>query len=297
MLSLALVRTVNSLTKMVERVVNLALGNTMATQSAVSNGALASTTVIVVDDIQDQLDELVDCLTMPGTIVSGFDSGSAAIDAIYASDDPLVLVADLNMPDISGWGVAETVRRLRERGRSIGFVLVTGNIRHETARRALKLGIDDILEKPVSPDELRQVVAQVAENLRTPDRRASAPSGATPIEQVAHTLLALFNLADRRFPAEVRSEAHLRMILYVLEQNLLGKSPSVSSTCYASGSPVTTALRRLGDLVDAGLVEKSLDPVDKRRASVNATPELTNRFQGLSDLLASEPVGRASRPD
>lgn len=47
-----------------------------------------------------------------------------------------------------------------------------------------------------------------------------------------------------------------------------GKRVSVTSLCIASGVPPTTALRWIGQLVAAGLIERTADDVDRRRAFI-----------------------------
>lgn len=46
---------------------------------------------------------------------------------------------------------------------------------------------------------------------------------------------------------------------------------SVTSLCIASGVPSTTALRWIGQLIDAGLLERQQDEVDRRRAFIALT--------------------------
>jgi DNA-binding MarR family transcriptional regulator len=43
---------------------------------------------------------------------------------------------------------------------------------------------------------------------------------------------------------------------------------SVTSLCIASGVPLTTALRWIGQMVDSGLLERQEDDTDKRRAFI-----------------------------
>jgi DNA-binding MarR family transcriptional regulator len=45
----------------------------------------------------------------------------------------------------------------------------------------------------------------------------------------------------------------------------------VTSLCIASGAPTTTALRRIEDLAEAGLIERMPDPADRRRILVRLT--------------------------
>ena len=109
--------------------------------------------------------------------------------------------------------------------------------------------------------------------------------------EIADTLLNVFEMCDRRLPPSVRSEPHIRMMMYCVRQHLCDDPPSISSTCYASGQPMTTALRRLHELVSAGMFVKSADDSDKRRSVVRPTADLLSRLERLGS--ASSRVNRA----
>jgi len=67
----------------------------------------------------------------------------------------------MKLPDIDG---LEILRRAQ--GRPAAFVMITGYGTVETAVEAMKLGAVDYLRKPFTPDEIRAVVAAVAERFR-----------------------------------------------------------------------------------------------------------------------------------
>jgi DNA-binding MarR family transcriptional regulator len=60
-------------------------------------------------------------------------------------------------------------------------------------------------------------------------------------------------------------------MLDLYSSTLHGKAVTVSDLCIASGSPATTALRRLGVLVNLGLVERVPDTADRRRVLIAPT--------------------------
>lgn len=63
------------------------------------------------------------------------------------------------------------------------------------------------------------------------------------------------------------------MLLCLFAANEQGQQVSVSSLCYASGVPQSTALRQIGRLEKHGLIDRRGDPADLRRSWVRASPE------------------------
>ena len=63
---------------------------------------------------------------------------------------------------------------------------------------------------------------------------------------------------------------------------------SVSSLCYASGVPATTALRHIERLEAHGMIEREGDSEDARRCWVEATPKAIAGIGTMAALLAEE---------
>lgn len=73
-------------------------------------------------------------------------------------------------------------------------------------------------------------------------------------------------------------DASWSMLSELLRARLSRRRVSVTSLCLASKSPVTTALRRIERLLEAGLVSCTQDPKDRRRKYIELTDEGTTRL-------------------
>ncbi|MBW4692359.1 MAG: response regulator [Lyngbya sp. HA4199-MV5] len=108
-------------------------------------------TILIVDDIADNLLLMQLFLEPEGYQVEVASSGNTAIAKIEASLPDLVLL-DVMMPDMNG---LEVTQRLRENSSflSLPIVLITANqeIDFEQAR---EVGANDLICKPVDMDEL-----------------------------------------------------------------------------------------------------------------------------------------------
>jgi len=72
-----------------------------------------------------------------------------------------VLVTDWFMPDVSGAGLLQVLRDPRFGAASgIAVVMMTGYPSHETLTTALALGVDDIVVKPFTPEQLEAAIGR-----------------------------------------------------------------------------------------------------------------------------------------
>lgn len=76
-------------------------------------------------------------------------TGRQALE-MAADKPPEIILLDLYLPDMDGLAVCAQLREIL----SVPIIMVTANSTRETTRRALDLGVDDYLTKPVDPDEL-----------------------------------------------------------------------------------------------------------------------------------------------
>lgn len=102
------------------------------------------------------------------------------------------------------------------------------------------------------------------------------------------TLQMLSDLDDCRtqmLEGIVEPDATWSMLTELLRARLARRRLSVTSLCLASKSPVTTALRRIERLLEAGFVSCTQDPKDRRRKYIELTTLGTERVQ---DALKAE---------
>jgi CheY-like chemotaxis protein len=79
-----------------------------------------------------------------------------------------LIVADIGMPDDDGYALLRDLRRLEREQQSVRVpaVAVTAFARTEDKERALAAGFDDHVTKPVDPQRLIKVLAQLVARRR-----------------------------------------------------------------------------------------------------------------------------------
>lgn len=76
------------------------------------------------------------------------------------------------------------------------------------------------------------------------------------------------------------------------------KTVAVSSLCIASGVPMSTAMRWINDMIEAGIIDRWIDPADGRRTLVRITPATRDAMlRYLAALNASENAFSQSSPE
>ena len=120
--------------------------------------------VLVVEDDADQRDFIVALLGAAGAIVRSASDADEAL-ATLAWWRPSVLVSDIGLPDGDGYGLMEAVRA-RHGADRLPAAAVTGRTAPEDCRRAMRAGFQAHLAKPVDPDRLVTVVADLAGTVR-----------------------------------------------------------------------------------------------------------------------------------
>ncbi|HLG68923.1 MAG TPA: response regulator [Chloroflexota bacterium] len=108
--------------------------------------------ILVVDDSLPNIELLQAHLTRAGYQVRTATSGQECLDAVAAKPPDLILL-DVMMPGMDGF---EVCRRLRshDSGKSIPVVMVTALQERADKLRALEMGANDFLSKPVDRAEL-----------------------------------------------------------------------------------------------------------------------------------------------
>jgi two-component system, NtrC family, nitrogen regulation response regulator NtrX len=115
--------------------------------------------ILVVDDEAGVRSSLAGILGDEGYAVTAVDSGEAGLMALEARRYDLVLL-DVWLPGLDG---LEVLRRIRERDSELPVVVISGHGTIETAVKAVRLGAQDFVEKPLS---LEKTVLAVRNALR-----------------------------------------------------------------------------------------------------------------------------------
>ena len=110
--------------------------------------------VLVVDDDPAIRAVVQDILDMEGCEVVSAANGREAVDHIQRTP-PGVVLLDMNMPVLDGWGVA---RELKERGIEVPIVVMTAAVSAQRSRD--EIGAIACLAKPFDLDDLLDAVTR-----------------------------------------------------------------------------------------------------------------------------------------
>lgn len=138
------------------------------------NGGLPAL-VLVVDDVAHGRDICSEYLEFRGFRVATAADGLEAIDKAFELL-PDVILMDLSLPKIDGW---EATRRLKldERTRRIPIIALTAHALASAHDKAMEVGCDAVVTKPVLPRDLE---AEVRRHLANSARAADKPGGGSP---------------------------------------------------------------------------------------------------------------------
>ncbi|MFC5468580.1 response regulator [Cohnella suwonensis] len=145
--------------------------------------------IVVVEDEDNTREGLVRLLRkIDGRyeVVGEADNGADGLEVIKRTLPDLV-IADIKMPQLTG---IEMLERLKVNGFRHKTVILTGFSEFEYARKALRLGVAEYLEKPITADDLRATLAKIDNELAL-DKLIGYPKG----DPAAHAEQLLARLA------------------------------------------------------------------------------------------------------
>jgi DNA-binding NtrC family response regulator len=131
-----------------------------------------SNRILIVDDEPNVRLMLRTTLESVGYTVAEADDGNRALERVHIDTFDMILL-DLLMPRMDGM---ELLKQLRAADISTPVVILTAHGSVPEAVAAMKLGAIDFLAKPITPDALRRVVADVVERHRLAAAAPDAPS-------------------------------------------------------------------------------------------------------------------------
>jgi CheY-like chemotaxis protein len=121
----------------------------------------ASRRILIADDNDDALQTLSWLLESQGHEVHTARDGLEAVETA-AAVRPEIVILDIGMPNLDGYGAAERIRR-QPWGRPMKLVAQTGWGQPSDKLRAKQAGFDLHLTKPIDVDRLVAVLAEFGE--------------------------------------------------------------------------------------------------------------------------------------
>lgn len=253
--------------------------------------------VLVVDDDPDCLEEYAEIVDWYGYRCWTAADARTALRLIAENPQIGIVVTDLQMPGMDGISFLDVLANRYSALRPLVPLVVTGFGSIERAVEAMRHNAVDFLAKPVSRESFSEALLRAARRwaqlfgeirlaeisgpkiqaeLATAGGEAPPPSappdGPRPAPGTPEEMLGLVRAIVRSrqkradfLDSELFADPAWDILLDLTSAKLEGKVVPVSSACAASNVPMTTALRYIRHLVDAGLVKRWKDKTDARR--------------------------------
>ncbi len=117
------------------------------------------THILVIDDDQNIRDACCQILVKNNYSVTEAEDGNKGLELLKKKVYEIVIL-DLKMPGISGMNV---LKKIKENYPDTVVIVITGYATVESAVKAMKIGANDFLPKPFTPDELRVIIKRMVE--------------------------------------------------------------------------------------------------------------------------------------
>jgi signal transduction histidine kinase len=209
--------------------------------------------VLYVEDDEDVRELLAVFLRRRVASVVVAEDGAAGLEA-FGRERPDLIVTDIQMPRMDGLAMSEVVRRLAP---SIPIVITTAFEQPSYLLRAIDLGVDKYVTKPVDSDRMQSALLAVARQLRA-EVALEAQHRAALAEARSMHLEAIGLLAG--------GMAHdfnnlLQIVLLNLElaadfMPIASEGSELLASAQASAAAASALSRRLVDLANGGIVER-----------------------------------------
>ncbi|HEY9907005.1 MAG TPA: response regulator [Thermosynechococcaceae cyanobacterium] len=120
--------------------------------------------ILIIDDDRSIRETILELLQTEGFQTYVAENGALGVQAAIQHQPDLIL-CDVVMPQLDGYGVLTTLRQSAETA-TIPFIFLTSMAERSNLRHGMELGADDYLTKPCSPPELLKAVASRFEKHR-----------------------------------------------------------------------------------------------------------------------------------
>ncbi|MDN3724188.1 response regulator [Aequorivita sp. SDUM287046] len=132
--------------------------------------------ILLIEDDTALRENTAELLELSGYAVFTAPNGKIGIEKAK-SEMPDIIICDIMMPEIDGYGVLENVSS-EERTKHIPFIFLSAKTEHKEIRKGMDMGADDYLTKPFDEQELLSAVESrlaKASILKSRDEKEQSP--------------------------------------------------------------------------------------------------------------------------
>lgn len=185
-------------------------------------------TILVIDDNPDIRENTSEILELAGYKTFTAENGKKGVDAAL-KEKPDVIVCDIMMPDLDGYGVLHMLRK-NEATQHTPFIFLTAKTERGDFRKGMEMGADDYITKPFEDIELLNAIeARLKKSAVLENKYASTVQGVSQfIRDIKDTGL-MSQLADQYDVISLGKKQHLyqegkrpRFLYYLVKGKIKG---------------------------------------------------------------------------
>ena len=151
--------------------------------------------ILVIEDNSEMRENICEILGMSGYTVIDAENGKVGVE-IALAELPNLILCDIMMPQLDGYSVLHRLSR-EESTASIPFIFLTAKADRSDMRKAMDLGADDYITKPIKP---RALLSRIQAMLRRGSKKSSKPEalqfGSLQIDRTSYTVTVNGQRAD-----------------------------------------------------------------------------------------------------
>ncbi len=238
---------------------------------------LSSSSILIVDDQQANLDLLEQILRMQGylRVVSTADSRQVA--TICSELNPDLILLDLHMPYLTGTEVIEKLRALI-RDSYLPVLVLTADITPEAKRQALQAGASDFLSKPF---DVTEVLLRVRNLLEARFLYLQVQSHNSRLEETVQARTRALEAAQEEL---VCKNEELSLALAKVSEVAGLKSQFLSNISHEIRTPINGILGLVNLLADSELNAEQRECAEMLKASTDWLVKVMNDILDVSQL-------------
>jgi FixJ family two-component response regulator/DNA-binding MarR family transcriptional regulator len=285
--------------------------------------------ILLVDDDTDLLVEQADLLDALGYNCRTATSAAEAKAAFAEHLDINLVISDWSLPSGNGLDLIKSLGEMNRNGRNFVAILLTGYPSIELAVQAMQDGFVDFLSKPVTREMYEAALFRASERLASQAQATSDTKVVESVANIQESLQALIGklglqdkdqtTSDEDVAASIRnpnsvhpsvlksiikarrnrqkyfegdlfSDPSWDILLELTAAYVENRQESVTSVAIAASVPASTAIRKIRELSDRGLLKRWTDPTDARRIFVALTEDASKRMLAMLASAENTPI-------
>jgi signal transduction histidine kinase len=237
---------------------------------------LSSSSILIVDDQQANIDLLEQILGMQGYQKVASTTDPRQVVTLCNKLNPDLILLDLHMPHLSGTDVIEQLRGLINS--YLPILVLTADITPEAKRQALKAGANDFLSKPF---DVMEVLLRVRNLLETRYLYLQVQNHNSRLEETVHARTRALEAAQG---ALVHKNEELSLAFAKASEVAELKSQFLANINHEIRTPINGILGMINLLTDSELNADQRECTDMLKSSADWLVNLMNDILDVSQL-------------